>query len=281
MTKIISDFFLAFTFCFLVLPASYGCTLAVNNLKDFDKSEYVFIGEVVGYTEPLESKQFYGKSWGLIVKVKDAVNLPKTAKEFFEIFPYGLWADCSIGGTKKEVLEKYYPINTEIRVIAKEAQYLTSVLPNGNIGLEERPGELTSIARNRYENGEQMTSVPSVFDYKNFDSPGPEDYTESFMPFLDGKNFIPAFEIRKDLIRLKNSKNQAERMQILERILYAPSESDVSLFDVLKKYTASKAEFERLNCKLMFEIQGLSDEDYKVIKKYIPKSCQQKYKPNI
>jgi hypothetical protein len=156
---------------------SYGCTLAGKSLSKFDQTEYIFIGEVTGYTEPFNfneseagnsleavsstslnktSNLNKSKASGLIVEVKESVHLPQIPKEHFEIFPYILHADCSVGGKTKEELAKDFPIHSEIQVIAKEAIWLRNFMPNGNIKLEERPGELSNMSLNFDENNKSL-----------------------------------------------------------------------------------------------------------------------------
>lgn len=260
---------------------SFGCSLNRASLPKFDATEYIFIGEVVGYTENLKFPKSQRETAGLVIKATEKVYLPKTPKKHFEVFPFGLGADCSTLGTDKKILEKEFPVGIEIRVIAKEAKIFPNFTIDGNIRLEIRSGELSSIARNSYENGERMTNANSVFDYQTFVNPTPEDYTESFMPFLEAKSFLPDFEIRKDLLRLEKSNIQSKKSQILNRLLYVPAGNDVSFNRLLKKYTGNRTEFEDLYYKRLFEIEGLSDEDYKVIKKTVPSKYRKKYKNNI
>lgn len=278
MKNLFSSIILVSTF---FVYTSAGCSLAGKSLSKFDKTEYIFIGKVVGYTEALRLPGSRMQTVGLIVEVTERINLPKTPEAHFEVFPYNLGADCSILGTDKNELEEEFPDGAEVRVIAKEAKLLPSVLTDGDIRLEVRPEEPSGIARNFYENGERMTSANSIFNYETFRAPTPADYTEDFMPFLDAKVFLPDFELRKDLLRLEKSKTQPEKSQILQRLLYLPIQSAASVPELLKRYAANKNEFDDLYYKRLFEIEGLSDEDYKVIKKTVPLKYRKKYKNNV
>lgn len=227
---------ISFAFVFFA-QTIFGCTLAGKPLSDFDATEYIFIGEVVGYAQPLESAKLHGKAHGLIVKVRESVSLPKAPKTHFEIFPIALWVDCSLGGINLEELKKF-PIGSEIRVVAKEAEILPNNLPDGNIRLEDRPDELGSLALNTDEKGKRMSSANSVFDYKSFKYDMNEDSI--------AKYFLPNFEIRKDLLRLKKSREQTERDEILKRLADVPiCCNDLNMRTVLKTYTANEAEFNR------------------------------------
>ena len=225
-----------FTICCLCAPilfvnSTFGCTLAGKPLSDFDETEYIFFGEVIGYTKSVKSEKLGNYAYGLVVKVKERVFLPKTPKTHFEIFPIKLWSDCSEGGTNIEELKKDFPLNSEIRVITKESEILPN-LSDGNIRLEDRPREFGSIVLNYDKNQKRMTSADSVFDYKSFKY----DINEIF----PSKYLLPNFEIRKDLLRLKNSQSQNERINILSRLRNAPDCcSDLDFQAVFDKYNSA------------------------------------------
>jgi hypothetical protein len=248
------------SFCLVLIflvNSSFGCTLAGKSLFDFDPTEYIFIGEVVGFTQPVESAKLHGKAHGVIVKMKESVYLPEIPKTHFEVFPIQLRADCSEDGTPLEDLKKKFTIGSEVRVIAKEAEILPKNLPDGNIRLEDRPAELGSIEINIDEKGKRMTSVDSVFDYKSFKYDMDED--------SDSKYLLPNFEIRKDLLRLKKSKTQKERTEILERLLDAPiCCNDLDFHLVFKTYSSSEAEFNLLDEIRLRKV--LSKEEFKQYK---------------
>ena len=233
--------------CTIAPSICWGCSLAVPPVKGFDPAEYIFTGEVLNIVGPFESKKFQGKAWGLKVKVDEAVYLPKATASYFEVFPYELWADCSTAGTSREELGKYYPVGSKIKVIAKEAKLLPSKLSDGNIRLEDLPGSLGSVSRNYYEDGRQMTSTQSGFDYRNYKRVTPADYVRDFMPFLDAHGLLPEFELRKDLLRLRNAKSEAERVKILERLLYYPECCDLDFLKIAKDYVKNLETLKALN----------------------------------
>lgn len=248
--------------------AGFACTLAIKPLSGFDKTEYIFIGEVTGYTaEPVKSEKLRGEAHGLIVKVKESVYLPKTPKTHFEIFPFQLWSDCSDAGASLRELKKSFPLNSEIRVIAKEAERLPRALPDGNIRLEDRADELGSIALNYDENKNRLSFAGSVFDYKSFKY----DINENSA----AKYRLPDFEARKDLLRLANSKTRAEKSSILARLLYFPVGGRLDIYAIFKEHSESKDAYEHLYCKRLLEIEGLSSDEFEALKKDLPKVCSQ------
>lgn len=255
---------------FLFVNVALGCTLGVKGISRFDDSEYVFIGEIAGYTSSLQGKGLRGDAFGLLIQPREIVHLPKKPKLHFEVFPILLWADCSLSGTSLDKLKIDFRVGTEVRVIAKESSILPRSKNDALVRLEDRPGELGSITVNVDEKGMRMTSAESIFDYRTYSFNIDED--------SDSKYLLPSFEIRKDLYRLAKSRSASERTQILERLLYVPIGSDISMYDVLKRHARNKEEFQDFYYKRLLEIEGLSDEEYEFMKKRIPKKYLVKYK---
>ena len=231
--------------CVIAPRVSLGCTLGVPPVKGFDPTEYVFTGEVTDIVGPFESAEFEGRAWGLKVKVDEAVYLPKTPRGSFEVFPYNLGADCSTVGVTKEELEKYYPVGSKVKVIAQEARLLKGRPGEGDMRLEIQPDSLGNVSRNYYEDGRTMTFAGSVFDYRSYRRVTVKDYVKDFMPFLDAHGKLPEFELRKDLLRLRNARARDERLSILERLVYYPQCCDLDFAKILKDHLgnskASKA----------------------------------------
>ena len=146
-------------FCLLSLKVVAGCAvITIETLTKFDSSEYIFIGEVIGMSDPITSEKFHGKAWGVKIRVKEYVNLPKTPAGHFVVLPFTLESDCKDGGRSAEELHRYFPVGSEVRVIAKESRYAKGLIGEGNIGLEVRPHNLGSISRN-YSGTDKAASV--------------------------------------------------------------------------------------------------------------------------
>jgi hypothetical protein len=219
---------------------SIGCSLGIPPLRGFDRNEYIFMGEVVGIVGSFESSKFRERAWGLRIRIDDTVYLPRTPANYFEVIPYELWADCSTAGTSEEKLIREFPIGSKVKVIAKEAKLLPSGLGGGNIRLEILPGSLGNISRNYYEDGRPMTSSQSVFDYQAYRRTMPSDYTESFMPFLDAQVLLPEFELRKDLLRLKNARTEGEKVSILQRLIFYPECCDFDFHRITRNHIRNR-----------------------------------------
>ena len=232
MRKIINIFFCLLTVFLLQSSSSLACTLPFKPLSGFDSKEYVFTGKVIGFVNSLETGRFRRKASGLKVKVDDAVYLPKKPADYFEVIPYDLRADCSVAGISLKEISAEFPLNSKVKVIAKEAEILKSTLNGGNIRLEILPGSKGDISKNYFEDGKLMTSAKSIFDYEAFQEITPTDKsTKSFTQFLEAHLSLPDFELRKDFLRLNDAKTETERIAILKRLVYYP---DCCIFDFNK-----------------------------------------------
>jgi len=225
-------------FCLICLcESSFGCSLMAKYLPKFDETEFIFIGTVRGYTSPTKSGKLRGDTYGLIVDVKESIYLPKVPTKHFEVFPILLGSACEGLGTSIQDLTKDFPVNSEVRIIAKAAEILPGTGNATVIRLEHRPRDIGAITLNTDEKGQSVTSASSIFDYQTYN------------PERDGQSAIrhdlPSFEIRKDLLRLKNSRTQAERNAILERFSRAVETSELAVSDVFNLYSSDEVEAER------------------------------------
>jgi hypothetical protein len=171
---------------------------------------------------------------GLIVKVTEGVYLPKNGTEF-EVYFYDLWADCSIGGVTSDQLKDRFPLNTEIRVIAKESIFLTAP-PKGRTRLEDRLDESGQVIRNTDQNSKRLTSGTSQFNYKAYH----HDINNS-----DSYSLLPDFEARKDLLRLERAPSQKDRNLVLDNFLNIPNNLRIDLHNVFDLYAANETEAKR------------------------------------
>ena len=209
-----------FFFCFYT---TFGCSLVPNYISKFDKTEYIFIGEVIGYTNPIKfnrkfktdekTPRYYKQTTGLMVKVKEFVNLPKIPKTHFEVFPFELGGACETLGVELRELKKDYPINSEILVVVNEATIFPHILENGNFRLEERFARSNLIALNKDKNNKTLTDTTSILEFNNF---------ETSVDFED-KHYLFDFEARKELKRLQDSKTQKEKETVINQLIQNPT----------------------------------------------------------
>jgi len=240
---------------FVISGPSYGCILAGKSATSFDSNEYVFIGRVVGYTDavPYDHKKANGSvdpvsftsmrsqpktdhvNYGLVIEATESVHLPtKTNK--FEVFEYWLRADCLITGVSKNHFPNKFPIGSEVRVISRSAEFVVGS-SSGNVRLENKLDEDHSVAINTLKDGTRATSASSIFDYS----------THTYVDGRDSidKYLLPAFELRKDLLRLSKAKTERDRHSILDRIYEYKAEASIYIDHggVFKDNTRSEAEY--------------------------------------
>lgn len=239
----------AFAFCLLTIRIAVGCAvISVPSLTKFDSSEYIFIGEVIGVADSFKSEKFHGEAWGLKVAVKDSVSVPKTPASHFVVVPFDLESDCRDKGWSRDELLRYFPLGSEVRVIAKASKYAASQMTDGNIRLEILPNNLGSIARNYSDVSKSISSVGSIYDYKSYVVNSPCGISQKDMPDYVSNMELPDFEYRKDLLRLKKAQSEKQRVEILERLVYSPYLSG-DFRDVAAEHLKGKKIIKQLNQK--------------------------------
>lgn len=246
-----------------------GCTLKSKPFTDFDSSEYIFIGEVIGYSETLNFNRKqnhtdtqpnyeikFSQANGLKVKVKEFVNLPKTPMTHFEVFPFHVGSNCETLGLTKSEIEESYPLNSEILVIANEANIFPHQLPDGNFRLEEvKPRNI--VVSNIGKNNRKRFSIDGFFDYQKNNQP---------KGFRSDDYIVSRFELRKDLLRLKKSEELTARREILNRLLYYyKSYNFFDFYEIARKYLTDAKEVDELYKRHL----RFSDFSEKVIQKEI------------
>jgi hypothetical protein len=157
------------------------------------------------------------------VRVTHELNLPNKSGDYLEVYPLGLTNACEETGTSQEALKEFYPTRSKIRVVGVEASRFDSRSADGTIrlALTEMNGGL--VARNDLSDGFD-TTAETVYDYKK-----DKEHTRSAQDKASVFYYysrLGDFELRKDLIRLRDAKKVSERFAILKRL------SDYSYYDI-------------------------------------------------
>jgi hypothetical protein len=199
----------ALVFVSLSLPPqlSVACEVRLCFPTEFDTTEYVFIGRVVDVVGPLRTDIVVGDAYGLLIKAEQVVSLPDSSIDCFEVFSYGITPSCTPEGRSRTFLSDAFPIGSEVRVIAKRSRFFPSTQSGDTTRLDAwllNGGSHGSIARNLND----ITSATSVFNYRKSSEAGRE---------------LIQFELRKDLLRLKNARSLREKMIILRRLMQSRS----------------------------------------------------------
>lgn len=198
-----------------------------NPMSQVNANSYIFIGEVIGYTDVIKSRvkpdstefetedKFYGEGRGLKIKPIIAINLPKVPNDYLELFKFGVTTWCA-----DQLRDAgYLKVGTKLRIVANEATLLPNKSSDNRIRLESKIFDRFSIV-----NDDEFVSSETVeFDYEN-------NWKSFRDKFLAAKEYekVTAFddfiylETNKDLLRLKNSNSKKTRYKILERLLYNP-----------------------------------------------------------
>lgn len=221
---------------------AFGCSLHIDPTSDFDRTHYIFIGEVVEVIESVkyESAGLKGDAVGFKIKVSENVHLPKSAS-YLEVFPMRLTTDCRLISDAKDIRERYR-VGSQVRVVAKEATVFKNQ-PNSIVRLETSIYNRGSIARNDLSEN-LRTSGKTVYDYKSFverRGASAQEYA------LSESNYnLPVFELRKDLLRLQESKSEDERTKILERLVFYPYISMLDFPKIARTHLKNQEKFAAL-----------------------------------
>lgn len=211
--------FLTFAFLFFA-NAAFGCSLHIQPISDFDTAHYIFIGEIVEVIENVDynSQGITDKAIGFKVKVSENIYSPKQAS-YFEVFPLSLTASCGLVSDTKELREKY-SVGSQVRVVAKEGKiFKNQPAGNSTVRLETSIFNRGSFSRNDLSEN-LRTSARTFYDYSSFVK---KEFTIGVEhALLESNHYLPEFELRKDLLRLKESKSEDERIKILERLVFYP-----------------------------------------------------------
>lgn len=220
-------------FCFFIFTSlvfakpGFGCSLVQAPplpATGPNKVAYIMVGEVIGYTEPVNSDiypnesyscgKFCGKEKGLKIKPVESINLPIGSPDYYELYTFGVTPWCT-----PQIRHPGIPVGTRVRIIAYEADLLPNRNAEGKVRLQTKIFDRLSYIN---ETDDFKTDSTSEFDYQLW-----KPLTEKIRMSKDSEqasrfgDFI-YIEINKDLFRLQKAKNKKERYRILERLLYAP-----------------------------------------------------------
>lgn len=113
-------------------------------MSEADVKAYIFIGEVIGYTDVIKARvkpnsfetldKFYGEGRGLKIKPIEAINLPKIPVDYFELYKFGVTPWCA--DELRDV--GYIKIGTKLRIVTNEATLLPDKSNDNHIRLESK-----------------------------------------------------------------------------------------------------------------------------------------------
>jgi hypothetical protein len=193
----------------LLGQVSLSCTIASKPFEAVREEEFVFYGEVVGYSSTAipfckaSDDRVCPKAWGLLVKVVEPIHLPKGSTPLIEVYRFGLDADCSnLPSSEKRV--RTVSVGTNVQVLGR--------------ALKEEPGTIAAGRSKINVSDWSGGSILPISRAKSLRKLANHKYDYScffnYMNEAEGREF----ELRKDLWRLESTKSQAASAEIIARI---------------------------------------------------------------
>lgn len=183
----------------LVGGRSFACERFAFSPLELNPDEVVFIGTVADITDP-EQESDQEASARIKIKLRRAVSPPKEdVRGEYTILLYGLGGDCSKVAVSKSRALNLYPPGTEVWVIG-------TVDPQNSGVLEVWRDSGSYIQKNSADEHVNVRSRHSYCRERTF-GPNPQRL---------------AFELRKDLVRLREATSEEGRASILRRLAFHP-----------------------------------------------------------
>ena len=215
------------------------CTTIYKPPIKFDSTEYIFIGKVINYTEPLFSDSLGRSFQGLIVEIVEPVYLPKNPVGFIKVVPYVLGAACDLTTWDRKSFEQQYPVGTELRIVGKESVFIKNENPSDNIILDINPYNMFTLSMNFKEPAILFSTKSSIYDYRYvcidsnksfFNKLSLNDSNDSDKLRLSFQNQYH-YELRKDLYRLSIA--DSDKSEIIKRLFSFSSYSKKDFLEII------------------------------------------------
>ena len=221
--------------------------MGIRPISDFDPAHFVFIGEIVEvldveyHSQIIKSQTIKFNAVGFKVKVLENVYSPKQAT-YFEVFPLTINPGCLLESETKR-LREMFSVGSQVRVVAKEATiFKTQPVDSNIIRLETSILNRGSFSRNDLRENLQ-SSAKSFYEYSDFLQ---MQRTLEAGDVINSAHYLPEFELRKDLLRLKETKSEDEKTRILERLVFYPHVRRVDYPKVVRAYIKNRDKIEAL-----------------------------------
>lgn len=178
---------------------------------------YILVGEVIGYTHPIiDAANFRDEVLGIKLRIIESIQFPYHNSDDLELFSFHHDTDCFPVSAPETPL-----VGTRLRMVLAPATLVASKSGSNGVRLQSNASSRLDIDRELFG---YSTKADLEFDYKNDLAQLVEKVRRSKdaedRQWLDNFLYI---EASKDLIRLARARTDAERMNILERLLYCPN----------------------------------------------------------
>lgn len=217
----------------LAISQAIPCSLSARPYQDLQPQDHVFYGEIVGHValpQPLCDRfKRCIEPWGYRVAVLKSVHLPRSDQREIDVYAFGLGADCSrIPSTAESV--KRGPVGTRLKVVGRP---LAAAGPSSAAHV--------ALDASRWADGLLIT-MPAGTDVEALHE-AKADYSIWFE--RRGEPGL-AFELRKDLARLRQSTSPEMRGEVLGRLAAYHWAGFETFFTIVSKYMSDRELARRL-----------------------------------
>ena len=197
---------------------AFPCSLAPHLPVAPAPNEHIFTGKIIGYSGPIQPKDTNNPAWGIRVRVTGKVQLSPPPQEEYDVYFFPIDPACRHDGLPKEKVQSLYQVGEEVQIVAvpprKESMeksdhlilFVSPALDSQSHFARPSKATLTPDGQFRYKQSQ-------FYETGSMRQALWEDSTEPM---------VFSFEWRKDLIRLRNAKDDQERVPIVKRMIGFP-----------------------------------------------------------
>jgi len=252
------------TIFFILVQSAYPCTKMYNPPTKFNPDEFIFIGKVVHHISAFkENSSDTSPYFGMLVELKDEIYLPEEPKNKFEVFPLALGPDCSDTRYDSSTIKKNYPIGSILRIVGGKSHIGLEIIDSSNIQIEVSISSHVRIAQNLTVTPILNSSSSSKYDYRYTNKQLRGDLKNHLIDSLKiGQNYqryivmgsintLQDFELRKDLFRLHSLEDDADKIEVIERLKNFKDLGVAKLVKIILEYIESEGLRNKLFTRLL------------------------------
>ncbi len=235
----------------------FACSIVHSPPDKFDPNEYIFTGKVIEHVFSIGVNPQFEYN-GILVEIKEEIYIPGEWSKFYEIYPLSLGADCSLGPRDKLFIENYFPIGSEIRVVAKLTNIKFQYPISSHIKLEVSPVNSFKLSQNLMNIPDLYSTRESVYNYERSSREYFKKFSNKLIDSLriterKQQNIITSsvyslidFELRKDLYRLHKLNDDREKAKIIYRLKNFKYLGALKMLNIIDEYIKDEIIKDRL-----------------------------------
>lgn len=234
-----------------------SCTIVVMPPTRFDFEEFVFIATVRGYTENQNFSDVDSLASALVLGVIDTIHFPSNSHSVI-LYPFGYNSMCGQTGIHKTGLSKRYPVGSILYVVARHFMIFGDSTDTDGILLTTRTYGGTLLTR--IADQLAYTDSKTELNYKSYIKKASrlKKKIEDADLYLRNEKYqtyewLPYFEIRKDLLRLQRAEAETERVKIITRLARSKLYSPKPLKELITNHITDETERSKLIKKYVQE----------------------------